>query len=42
MVRACVEEALRRGWLSDLPDLELAGGEVPSGGAGDCLAEEQT
>lgn len=29
LVRACVEVALRRGWLTDLPDLELAGADVP-------------
>ncbi len=28
LVRACVEEALRRGWLTTLPVLELAGTEV--------------
>jgi hypothetical protein len=31
LVRACVEEALRRGWLTELANLDLAGAEVPSG-----------
>lgn len=29
LVRTCVEEALRRGWLSELAVLELAGIDVP-------------
>jgi hypothetical protein len=29
LVRRCVEEALRRGWLSERPSLELAGAEAP-------------
>jgi hypothetical protein len=33
LVRAYVEEALRRGWLTELPVLELTGGNVPAGEA---------
>src|SRR4051794_9893210 len=29
LVRACIEEALRRGWLADRPALTLAGASVP-------------
>jgi hypothetical protein len=32
-VRACIEEARRRGWLTESSALELAGADVPSGGA---------
>jgi hypothetical protein len=31
LVRACVEEALRRGWLTAQPALELAGTDVWTG-----------
>jgi|GEM_PF-3449534 len=31
LVHTCVEEALRRGWLTESPDLELAGVNVPAG-----------
>ena len=34
LVRACVEEALRRGWPDRLAVLEMAGAEVPSPGEG--------
>jgi hypothetical protein len=34
LVRACVEEALRRGWLTTLPSLELAGTDVRNGEEG--------
>jgi hypothetical protein len=33
LVRACIEEALRRGWLSDSANLEFAGAELPVPGA---------
>jgi hypothetical protein len=33
LVRACIEEALRLGWLSESSALELAGADVPAGGA---------
>jgi hypothetical protein len=31
MVRACIEEALRRGWLREHRILDLQGTDVPSG-----------
>jgi hypothetical protein len=31
LVRACVEEALRRGWLMELPNLDLVGVDVVAG-----------
>jgi hypothetical protein len=30
LVRACIEEALRRGWLAELRVLDLQGTDVPS------------
>lgn len=33
LVRACIEEALRRGWLTEVPDMELMSTDVPTGGA---------
>jgi hypothetical protein len=32
LVRACVEEAVRRGWLTDVRTMDLRGADVPSGG----------
>ena len=32
LVRACVEEAIRRGWLTDAPTMDLPGADVPTGG----------
>ena len=32
LVGACVEEAVRRGWPNNVPAMELAGADVPTGG----------
>jgi hypothetical protein len=32
LVRACIEEALRRGWLTESSAMELDGADVPAGG----------
>ena len=33
LVRACIEEALRRGWLTEWSALGLVSADVPAGGA---------
>jgi hypothetical protein len=34
LVRVCIEEGLRRGWLAEVPVLRLAGSELPVGSGG--------
>jgi hypothetical protein len=31
LVRACVEAAIRRGWLADVPTMELSGSDMSAG-----------